>query len=251
MSEEKRIGVYVRVSSDEQGINGFGLDVQREKLLQYCQFKDWTNLSWFEDTCSGGSMKRPGLRKLLRKIKKGELDIVLTYRADRLSRKLSDLLRMIEESFEANGVVFISATEEFNSGTATGKAVISLLGTFAELERNTIKERTIGGKQVKARRGGYVTGNCPLGYSTHNKTLIVDEKGAETVRLIYVMHKEGKSLNQIARDLNADKVHGAKGKKWYPSSIGYILRNQIYQGILRQTIEGEVYQSFVPSLKIL
>jgi site-specific DNA recombinase len=247
----KRIGVYCRVSSEEQSINGFGLENQREKLIQYCNFKDWTLLEWFEDTCSGGSMKRPGLKRMLKCVKKGKLDVVLAYRADRLSRKLSDLLRMIEEIFDLNGVIFISATEEFNSGSAIGKAFLSMLGTFSEFEINAIKERTLGGKKQKALRGGYVSGNYPYGYCCHNKKMIIDQSKIDIIIMIFEWRKAGKSFNLIARELNESGIHGAKCDKWHPASIHYILKNPIYKGVLKQTIQGEVFEIFLPELKII
>jgi len=248
---EQRIGLYCRVSTEEQSINGFGLENQHEKLLHYCRFKGWTNLTWFEDSVSGCSMKRPGLKKLLRWAKSGKLDIVLTYRADRLSRKLSDLLRIIEDVFEPNEVIYISATEEFNTGSAIGKAFLSLLGTFSEFEVNAIRERTIGGKRIKASKGGYVTGCCPYGYRSVNKALVVDEEKAEIVREIYRMNQRGLSLNGIARELNRRGIEGAKGKRWYPAGIKYILNNPIYQGVLRQTLLGEIFETRNEELRIL
>jgi site-specific DNA recombinase len=249
--DKSRIALYLRVSTEEQYVNGFGLELQKEKLNQFCVFKGWNNLTWFIDTCSGGSMKRPELKKLLRKVKKNQFDIVLTYRADRLSRSLKDLLLIIEDFFEPNGVVYISATEDFNSGTASGKAYISMLGTFSELERNTIKERTLGGKLQKVQRGGYVTGSPPFGYQTKGKSLIVNPQEAEIVKRIFKMKASGISLNKISKKLNDLKIEKSKGKKWYPSSIKYILSNSIYRGLLQQKIKGQIYEAYIPELVII
>jgi len=246
----QRITAYLRVSTEEQ-TKGFGLEEQREKLQAYCQFRGWTEVTWYEDPgYSGGNMDRPGLTALLEDVRAGKVDVVLTYKADRLSRKLKDLLVLIEDELEPRGVAFISATEDFNTGTASGKAFLSMLGTFAEFERNTIKERTLGGRKQKAARGGYAAGEPPLGYIAREKNLEIDHTQVSTVRLIFAKRAQGATLQQIADYLNAEGIPTKRNAKWHASTVKYILDNPKYRGVLQQTFEGQTIEKAAPQLRI-
>lgn len=245
-----RVAAYLRVSTEEQA-KGFGLEEQREKLSAYCQFRGWTKVTWYEDPgYSGGSTDRPGLTALLEAVRAEEVDVVLTYKADRLSRKLKDLLMLIEDELTPRGVAFVSATEDFNTGTASGKAFLSMLGTFAEFERNTIRERTMGGRKQKARQGGYAVGEPPLGYRAKEGHLEVDPTQAQIVAKIFAMREAGATLEGIAAELNKEGVPTKRGGKWYAATVRYILQNPKYRGILRQSFQGETFEAESPTLRI-
>lgn len=245
-----KVAAYLRVSTEEQ-TKGFGLDEQREKLAGYCQFKGWEEICWFTDPgYSGGSMNRPGLQALLNAIQQDEVSVVLTYKADRLSRKLKDLLVLIEDELAPRGVAFISATEDFNTATASGKAFFSMLGTFAEFERNVIRDRTLGGRKQKARQGGYAAGEPPLGYEAKDRELLIREDQAVVVRDIFAWRQQGETLQHIAERLNQTGVATKRGGKWYPGTVRYLLENPKYHGLLRHQFAAEVFETAVPHLKI-
>lgn len=248
---ERKIAAYIRVSTEEQ-TKGFSLDVQREKLIQYCKFKDWENIKWYADEgFTGGNMKRPALKRMLNAIKRNEISTVVTYKADRLSRRLRDMLIIIEDILETRDVAFISATEDFDSSSPTGKAFLQLLGTMSELEINNIKTRTLSGRKKKASIGGFACGEPPYGYISVNKGLVIDEARAEIVRKMYNMRKSGISINMITKELNRLKIPGPRAAKWWPSSVRYILKNQIYRGVLRQSINGDVFENKLIELCII
>jgi DNA invertase Pin-like site-specific DNA recombinase len=246
-----KVIAYLRVSTEEQ-TKGFGLKEQRDKLEAYCYFKSWQMVEWIEDAgFSGGNTNRPGLLGLLNAVRSGEVSVVLTYKADRLSRSLKDLLVLIEDELEPRGVAFVSATEDFNTNTASGKAFLSMLGTFAEFERNTIRERTLGGRKQKARSGGYAAGSPAIGYIADGKQLVVSNDEAVVVRNIFLMHSEGYALRAIAEELNKSKVKTKRGGQWYASTVRYILENSKYQGVLRQSFKDEYFETNKPELNII
>lgn len=245
-----KVALYVRVSTDEQ-TKGFGPQEQREKLELYCKFKGWDEITWFEDLGeSGGNMERPGLKKLLRAVKKKEVYAVVVYKSDRLSRSLRDLLVLIEDYFEPQDVAFISATEEFSTNTASGKAFLSMLGTFAEFERNTITERMLGGRRQKAQKGGYAAGRPALGYSPKEGNLEIDSD-AGTVRKIFELHHQGVGLRQIAKEMQNAGIPTKSGGDWHHSTVRYILRNAKYKGQWVHTFDRVAIEKPAPHLAVI
>ena len=145
-----RVALYLRVSTGEQ-ISGYGLEVQKEKLLAFVQSQD----------------SRPQLKQLFTDAQNKEFDVVLVYRLDRFFRKTTLLLGAIELLGNYN-VGFRSTTEAFDTTSSTGKFMTTLLGAVAEMERETIRERTSNGKLCAAKAGKWVTGVPPFGFKVDN-----------------------------------------------------------------------------------
>lgn len=225
----KKTAAYIRVSTEEQAVNGFGLDIQREKIEQYCKLHDYTNIEFYvDDGVSGWTMERPALKKLLADIENGLVERVIVYKSDRVSRHLKDLLYLIEDVFEPHGVEFVSVTEQFDTSTPQGKLFLQMLGSFAEFERNVIKERTYAGKKAKAKQASkdeIATGRVAFGYKKDGEKIVVDKEEAWIVRKIFELRNAGKSLREIANYLTE-----TTNKKWYASSVNYILNNPKYAG---------------------
>lgn len=233
---------YIRVSTEEQAVNGYGVEVQREKIIQYCNLHDITNVElYIDEGYTGWSLERPALMRLLDDVRQGKIDKVIVYKSDRISRHLKDLLVLIEDVFEPNSVEFISVTENFDTGTAQGKLFLQMLGSFAEFERNLIKERTYAGKKQKAKQiteNEIATGRVPTGYKKIGDTIVIDEQETQIVRLIFEMRRNGHSLREIANYLNQ-----ITNRKWYASTVRYILNNEKYLGkqiykFKDETVEG-------------
>ena len=147
------VALYVRVSTDIQ-VDGYSIDEQLERLEKYCDAKDWIIYNKYIDPgFTGSNINRPGLTKLLQDIHKGKIDLVLVYKLDRLSRSQKDTLYLIEEEFLPNNVDFISMTENFDTSTPFGKAMIGILSVFAQLERENIKTRLAMGHVGRAKAG--------------------------------------------------------------------------------------------------
>ena len=163
------VSVYIRVSTEDQAREGYSLDVQREYLVNYAKRHNYEVSEIYADEgLSAGTTDRPALQKLLKDAKQKKFDLVIVYKIDRFSRRLSDLLTLVEQ-LESYGVGFKSATEPFDTTTSAGKLLFQQLGSFAEFERNRHAERVFPG-MVKSVQSGNWHGskNCPTGY-TYNK----------------------------------------------------------------------------------
>jgi DNA invertase Pin-like site-specific DNA recombinase len=211
---------------------------------------DIGNIDLYEDPgISGGTMDRDGLQRLLSDVEDGDIETVVVYKADRLSRSLRDLLTALDGTLEPNGVRFVSVTEQFDTSTASGRLFLQMLGSFSEFERNVITERTTEGRRRKAEDGGHACGEVPLGYRKNGKgELEPDPKTALIVQRISELRDEGESLRSIADRLNADQVPTKSGGEWHASTVRYVLNNPKYGGRLRHTFDGTAVEAEVERL---
>jgi site-specific DNA recombinase len=172
----KRIAFYTRISTDEDK-QKYSLDAQRDRLESFCKGlhgeNGYTLVEVYRDTESGSHINRPDLARMLADAEAGRFDEIIVFRVDRLSRKLNDLGPMVER-LSKWGVSFRSVSESFDTASASGLAMMQLLGVFGELERKTIIERTKLGMERKARTGAWVSGAVPYAYvATADKKAIV------------------------------------------------------------------------------
>lgn len=227
----KRIAIYIRVSTQEQAKEGYSIGAQKDKLLAYCHLKNWSVYDIFEDDgYTGSNMNRPALKRLLEEL--SNIDGVLVYKLDRLSRSQKDVLYLVEENFLQNNVDFISILESFDTTTAFGKAMIGILAVFAQLERETIIERTKLGKEKRAKEGAWRGGPLPLGYSYIDEELEVNSYEADIVKKIFSMYIAGNGMNTIAKNLNREGYKSKQGKSFSPSKIKTYLANPLYCGMV-------------------
>lgn len=236
-----RVALYTRVSTEDQAREGFSLEVQRTYLLQYAKNFGWEvfcSMSgsdvYMDDGYSGGSMDRPALQRLLFDARNKQFDLVLVYKQDRLSRKLKDLLALLEE-VDNLGIGYKSATEPFDTTSSAGKMAIQMLGSCAEFERNRLVERVFPGMIVGVKRGHWQGARyAPYGYRYNKeaKKLEVHPEEAKIVREIYSMYRGGKSVSQIAGHYYSLGIPSRHGGKFYSKFISDILKNKAYLGIL-------------------
>lgn len=230
-----KAGGYIRVSTDEQAESGYSLQMQRERIQAQIIAKGWECFKMYEDGGqSGGKLERPALQEMLSDIESGELQAVVIYKLDRLSRKQKDTMFLIEDVFLVNGVELVSISESLDTSSPTGRAMIGMLSVFAQLERDTITERLSSGRKQKAKVGGYSGGQAPLGYDIqrNSKALTLNETEAETVKRVFTLHYEEKlTLQQIADILNREGRTTKQGANFQATQVMRILkREQLYTG---------------------
>ena len=228
------IAIYSRVSTQEQARDGYSIGEQIERMEKYCDAMKWTVFDRYTDAgFSGGNTDRPALKKMLKDIKAGNIDKVLVYKLDRLSRSQKDTLDLIEDSFLAHDVDFISMTENFDTSTPFGRAMIGILSVFAQLEREQIKERMIMGLEARAKQGLFHGSNViPIGYDYTDGHLIINEFEAMQIRQIFEDYASGLSPYAIADKLNeAGLCH--KYGKWRSHTIRDILSKKTYIGFIK------------------
>ncbi|SFU69904.1 recombinase family protein [Alicyclobacillus macrosporangiidus] len=223
------VALYCRVSTDEQATHGFSLEAQKDRLIAYCQSQGWQDYEVYsDDGYSGTNLERPALRRLIRHIESGLIQSVVVYRLDRLSRRQRHVLYLLEEVFERHGVAFKSATEPFDTSTPLGKAMIGILAVFAQLERETIIERTKEGHHKRARQGLWGGGPQPFGYRWNKEAgrLEVVPSEARIVREMFRRFLQGASLVEIA-----DWAESQYPNRWWDHNVAKaMLQRPIYAG---------------------
>ena len=228
----KKVAIYIRVSTLEQKEEGYSIPAQKEKLLLYCKAKDWVVSDVYIDGgYSGSNLDRPDLKRLLGSLK--DIDLVLVYKLDRLSRSQKDTLFLIEDEFIKNNVDFVSMTENFDTTTAFGRAMIGILSVFAQLERENIRERSKLGRVERAKKGLWAgPPNPPLGYDLVDSKLIVNDYEAMQVREIFDLYLKGWGKQRIANHF-IKKGYTNKYGDWDNVSNHVIIRivtNRSYVG---------------------
>lgn len=225
----KRVGIYGRVSTDGQKENT-SIPEQKEKLLAFCKAKGWVCVDIFIDPgYSGATLERPAMERMIQAVEDGKIDVVLVTKLDRLSRSQKDTLYLIEELFLPNGVDFVSVAESFDTTTSFGRAMVGILSVFAQLERETIKERTFGGRIGRAKKGNWHGGGTdPIGYDYIDGELVINEKEAEQVRMVFEYYAAGLSIAAISERMQG---YTTKHGDWrHPGTIATVLDNPLYIG---------------------
>ena len=256
--KERKCALYLRVSTLRQAdvLDG-SLDAQEARLRSYVEFENNSKESaWIisgvyrEEGRSGKDLKRPEFQQMMKDIKKGKINTVIISKIDRLTRSLKDF-SALWDNFQKRGVEVISLNEKFDTTTAIGRAMLSIVLIFAQLEREQTGERTASTMQYRAEQGLWNGGRI-VGYDLDpdNKgTLKVNPEQAKIVKKAFDLCLETGSAGQAQKNLNAlgyrmpvyesrrGKTHG--GTLFNKQSIINMLQNPVYLGKI--TWNGKVY----------
>jgi site-specific DNA recombinase len=229
--EKAKVGIYVRVSTDEQAKEGFSVAAQLDKLKNYCSFEEMnvTN-EYVEEGWSGKNMERPQLKRLIRDIENKKINTVVVVKLDRLTRSVKDLNHLLEV-FEDYNIQFHSTNEKIDTTTPTGRFFVNVMGSIAQLERETIVERVKDGMAQMVREGKVPGSVIPYGYRLENLKYYVVEEEAKVVRNIYDWFLKGMSVNAIMNKLKGTPSPSGK-LDWNRGTIRNILNNPLYLGKL-------------------
>lgn len=243
-----RVALYVRVSSQEQ-VEGYSIGEQTERLKKYAEAMNWTIFKIYVDPgYSGGNMDRPGLNEMIRDVNNGSIDTVVVYKLDRLSRSQFDTLYLIEKVFLANNTDFVSMTENFNTNSPLGRAMIGFLAVFAQLEKDKINERTLMGKEARAKEGKWGGGSSePIGYDYDPATELLYINEYEKMQILEAvdLFLKGTPLRTISNIFEQKgytyRGRSKKTQKWDPKRLKYVFQNKIYLGYI--SYRGEWYKA--------
>lgn len=248
--DNKKVAIYARVSTVEQAEEGYSIDEQERLLKEYCDKHNLEVYKTYSDRgISGKDIKhRPELKQMLKDSEENKFDMVLVWKINRLSRKLADVLKMVE-LFEKNNVTFKSYSEPFETNTPAGKMQFQMMALIGEFERGTIAQNVKMGMLARAREGKWC-GNRVLGYdivpvegSLNKKRketkLIINEKESESVRLIFDEYSNGKGYKAITSKLNKLGYKTKKGNNFSVGSIRDILTNPVYIGKVRYNVRQD------------
>lgn len=228
------IALLARVSTQEQAMNGHSIGEQVERMKDYCKAMGWNVYKEYIDAgFSGANTDRPALQRMIRDIKAGKIDKVLVYKLDRLSRSQKDTLELIEDVFLANNTDFVSMSENFDTSTPFGRAMIGILAVFAQLEREQIKERMSMGKFARAKKGKYHgSDRVPIGYDYIDGHLVVNEYEKMQVVQIFEWYSQGVAPYTIEKRLNEAGMKTKYGK-WWSMVIRELLERKTYIGLTK------------------
>lgn len=228
------IALLARVSTQEQATNGYSIGEQLDRMRAYCKAMNWTAYKEYIDAgYSGANTNRPALQRMIRDIRAGKVDKVLVYKLDRLSRSQKDTLELIEDVFLANGCDFVSMSENFDTSTPLGRAMIGILAVFAQLEREQIKDRMMLGIDARAKTGKFHGSRfSPIGYDYINGELVVNPYEAMQIKRIFTGYSQGMSPYALARELNEAGLHHKTGI-WRFNTIRAIIKKQTYIGYIK------------------
>jgi DNA invertase Pin-like site-specific DNA recombinase len=169
-----RCGVYTRKSSEEGLEQEFNsLHAQREACESFIasqRSEGWVLVrdQYDDGGISGGTLERPGLKRLLADIEDGLVDVVVVYKIDRLSRSLMDFSKLVEV-FDRNNVTFVSVTQSFNTTTSMGRLTLNILLSFAQFEREVTAERIRDKVKASRMKGIFMGSNAKAGYAPINQ----------------------------------------------------------------------------------
>lgn len=240
-----RVAIYCRVSTTEQAEEGYSIGEQERLLFEYCDKHGYEVYKTYADKgISGKDIKhRPAMQSMLEDATQKKFDMVISWKINRISRKLADAIKIVD-LLETYGITYLSYSEPFETNTPAGKMQFQMMALIGEFERSTIAQNVKMGMCAKARSGEWCGGIAPLGYKwvpmdgTENSSrkksrLEIDEKEAETVRLIYELYASGKGYKAIVNKINKEGYKTKKGNEFSVAQLRTILTNPVYIGKVR------------------
>jgi len=244
-SGKVRCAIYTRKSSEEGLQQHFNsLHAQREACEAYVLSQageGWSALPTIYDDggFSGGNMERPALSKLLADVDAGQIDVVVVYKVDRLTRALTDFAKIVER-FDARGVSFVSVTQAFNTTNSLGRLTLNVLLSFAQFERELTGERIRDKIAASKAKGIWMGGPPPLGYDAKDRALVVNNEEAATVVEIFRSYLAAGSVHTLRRSLEARGVRSKTrvsrqglvtgGEPFSRGALFHLLTNRLYVG---------------------
>lgn len=252
-----RCAVYTRKSTDEGLDQEFNtLDAQREAAEAFInsqRHEGWVVLPQHYDDggYSGASMERPALKRLLDDVKANQVDCILCYKVDRLTRSLLDFAKIMEV-LDSNSATFVSVTQQFNTTSSLGRLTLNILLSFAQFEREMISERTRDKMSAARRKGKWTGGNLVLGYDRGSKPgyIVVNKKEAARVREIFRLYLDYGALMPVVEELGRRRWtmkswitregKQAGGKPFTKNRLHNLLTNIAYTG--KVDFEGRIFE---------
>lgn len=240
-----RCAIYTRKSSEEGLEQDFNsLHAQREACEAFIasqKHEGWSALAapYDDGGLSGGTLERPALQRLLADISEGQIDVVVVYKIDRLTRSLLDFAKIVE-IFDKRSVAFVSVTQQFSTTSSMGRLTLNVLLSFAQFEREVTGERIRDKIRASKAKGMFMGGYVPIGYDAVGRTLAIDEAEAATIRTIYALYLALQNVRLVEGELKrrgmVTSLYTSKsgrttgGKSFSRGHLYAILSNPIYIG---------------------
>ena len=227
-----KVAIYTRVSTEDQAMDGYSLEAQKERLLAYCEAQGWELAEFYEENGhSGRNTRRPAYQRMMDE--KARWEVILVMKMDRIHRNSKNFMIMME-NLEKWGKKFTSMNESLDTSTAVGRFVVDIIQRIAQLESEQIGERTYMGMAQKAENSPGLLGfNPPFGYCIQDNDLVIIPEEATIVRQIFTRYSSGERMTDIASSLNRTEILTRRGCSWTKWSISHLLHNPAYAGFRR------------------
>ena len=196
---------YIRVSTDQQGADGLGMDAQRRAIATACEARSWPLRHVFADVQSGKDTGRPGLDESLRAVEAGPGGVLVVAKLDRLTRSLFDFAALMERS-RSHGWALVALDLGVDTSTPAGEMMAGVMATFAQYERRLISSRTRDALAARAAQG-------------HKLGPAFEAAPGLAERIWRMVRVQGMSATATARALNREGVPSPRGGRWYASSV--------------------------------
>jgi DNA invertase Pin-like site-specific DNA recombinase len=224
-----KLAAYVRVSSNGQVEDGFGLEVQRKQIRDWTKCHNHRVTAWFSDEGVSGTTSfedRPGLAGALQAICDGEADGLVVAKLDRLARSLTVQEAALAYVWRCERKVFSVDMGEVlrdDVDDPIRTAMRQMVGVFGQLERAMIAKRLRDGRRFKSEQGGYAYGGPRFGFRGLGGELVPDAREQEILSRIKELHAEGASIRRIAAALEAEGLRPKRGEYWNPGTLSRIV----------------------------
>ena len=236
-----KIALYSRVSTSEQSEHGYSIHEQEQVLIKEVvkNFPGYDYETYTDSGISGKNIEgRPAMKRLLQDVKDNKIEMVLSWKLNRISRSMRDVFNIIHE-FKEHDVGYKSISENIDTSNASGEVLVTMFGLIGSIERQTLISNVKLSMNAKARSGEAITGRV-LGYKlslnplTQKNDLVIDENEANIVREIFDLYlNHNKGLKAITTVLNQKGYRTINQKPFSVYGVKYILNNPVYKGYVR------------------
>lgn len=237
----KNVVGYIRVSTDGQCKDDkFGLEVQKEQIIEYCNNNDMNIVKWYSDEGESGAKERPGFDEIVYgEVSNPPYESVVVAKSDRVARDI-EIYYYYKMLLRKKNITLISIAEDFGKFGVFSDMLESFTLCVAKMERENINKRTSAGRAVKSSKGGYSGGRAPMGYRIENGGLVIDENEAKVVRFIFDKKASGETMLGTMRALNEAGYKTRNGKDFVISTVQSIWNNErTYRGEYKYGKNGE------------
>ena len=237
----KSVVGYIRVSTDGQCKDDkFGLEVQKEQIIEYCNNNDMNIVKWYSDEGESGAKERPGFDEIVYgEVSNPPYESVVVAKSDRVARDI-EIYYYYKMLLRKKNITLISIAEDFGKFGVFSDMLESFTLCVAKMERENINKRTSAGRAVKSSKGGYSGGRAPMGYRIENGGLVIDENEAKVVRFIFDKKASGETMLGTMRALNEAGYKTRNGKDFVISTVQSIWNNErTYRGEYKYGKNGE------------
>lgn len=240
---QERIAIYSRKSRFTGKGESIGNQISLCREYIHTQYGEdaLSRMVIYEDEgFSGGNLNRPAFQRMMEAARKRELQAIIVYRLDRISRSISDFSALIVELSQLD-IAFISMKEQFDTNTPMGRAMMYIASVFSQLERETIAERIRDNMQELAKTGRWLGGVTPTGYTSLSVTgmtldgkpkkvchLALIPEEAAVVRMIYDCYAACGSFTMTEHILQSRGIQTKNGNRFTRYAVKAILQNPVY-----------------------